>query len=33
VRHAERAGTVRSTADRLALTDAGRRYAQDAMVD
>lgn len=32
VRHAERGGTVRRAGERLLLTDAGRRYAQDAMV-
>jgi manganese/zinc/iron transport system permease protein len=33
IRQAERTGTVRRVADRLALTEAGRRYAQDSMVE
>ena len=33
VRHAERTGTVSRAGDRLALTEPGRRYAQQAMVD
>jgi manganese/zinc/iron transport system permease protein len=33
IQQAERTGTVRRTADRLALTDAGRQYAQDSMVE
>lgn len=33
IRQAERTGTVRRAADRLALTEAGRRYAQDSMVE
>jgi manganese/zinc/iron transport system permease protein len=33
IRQAEKTGTALRTGDRLALTDAGRHYAQDAMVD
>ncbi len=33
VRQAERTGTLRRAGDRLSLTDAGRRYAQDSMVE
>jgi manganese/zinc/iron transport system permease protein len=33
VRQAQRAGTLLRSGERLTLTDAGRRYAQDVMVD